>query len=406
MAPLSHIRVLDLSRVIAAPFSTQLLADFGAEVIKVERPGSGDDTRGWGPVYLDGGPGEARRDSSYFISANRGKKSITVDMSTPEGQEIVRKLACRSDVVVENFKVGSLARYGLDYESLAALNPRLIYASVTGYGQDGPYAAWPAYDLLMQGLSGFMSITGLPDAEPGGGPMRSGVPFADILAGIYAALGIVIAVLDREKTGRGQHIDVALLDALLCSMPNITQPYLLAGAVAGRTGNSNPNVFPNEVFRCADGLIILAVANDGQFRKLCEAGGMPEIARDPRFASNDQRAIHRKELTVLLETMLARDGVAAWHGRLSAVGVPCGPINTVAQAFADPQVVHRGLTVTAEHGSGRAIEMIANPMRLSGVDKVRPEPPPQLGAHTEETLSGLLGMTGAEIAALRARGIV
>ena len=376
---LSGLRVLDLSRIIAAPSATQMLADLGAEVIKVERPGSGDDTRGWGPVYVERTDGQRSAESAYFVSANRGKRSITIDIANPAGADLVRRLAERSDILVENYKVGSLARYGLDWPSLEPLNPRLIYCSVSGYGQTGPYATLPSYDLVIQGLSGFMSATGHGDDMPGGGPMRSAVPFADMMAGAYATVGILAALEDRHRTGRGQQVDVGLLDAMIAAMPNVHVPYLLGKRVLPRTGNSNPNVYPNEPFACADGLIVLAVANDSQFRDLCTTLGAPELGRDARFDTNDRRSRARAELGPILERLLSSHPVAHWVERLHRAGVPCGAVNPISAVFEDPQVKARELSIRMEHPRMAPMTLLANPIRFSAMPMTYDRPPPTLG---------------------------
>jgi crotonobetainyl-CoA:carnitine CoA-transferase CaiB-like acyl-CoA transferase len=405
-ACLEGLRIIDLSRVIAAPWAAQMLADFGAEVIKVERPLRGDDTRSWGPVYVPRKDGQPSAESAYFVSANRGKQSITVDFTVSEGAEIVRQLASGADILIENHKVGSLARYGLDYESLAAVNPRLIYCSLTGYGQTGPSASLPSYDLVIQGESGFMSATGIADGEPGGGPLRSAVPFADMLAGTFAVVGILAAIEDRHRTGKGQQVDVALLDSMIAAMPNVHVPWLLGGRVLPRTGNSNPNVYPNEPFRCRDGWIVLAVANDTQFRALCDALGVPDLAGDPRFATNNQRSLHRNILGALLAERLLASGVAEWVSILRKSGVPCGGLNPIDQVFDQEQVKARKLDVTLEHPELAPMRLLANPLRFSSMKIDYGIPPPLLGEHTEHVLRDRLGMDDAAIERLRQSGAI
>ncbi|HET7787971.1 MAG TPA: CaiB/BaiF CoA-transferase family protein [Myxococcales bacterium] len=390
-APLSHLRVLDLSRVLAGPWASQTLADLGAEVIKVERPGAGDDTRAWGPPWL----GE---ESAYFLGANRGKKSITVDLSRPEGQEIVRRLAALSDVLLENYKVGALAKYGLSYEALAATNPRLVYCSITGFGQTGPYRDRAGYDFLIQGMGGLMSITG----EADGAPMKVGVAITDLLTGMYAATGILAALAGREKTGRGQHLDLALLDVQVAMLANQAESFLVTGRPPGRLGNSHPSIVPYRAFATADGHIVLAAGNDGQFARFCEVAGRPDLARDPRYATNAARVSNRGELEPLLAGILAARRSADWISALEAATVPCGPINDLAQVFSDPQVVHRGMRVQAE--GAPPVPMVRSPLRLEG--EAPCPPPPTLGAHTDEVLMGLLRMPPAEVAALRRAGVL
>ena len=395
---LSHVRVLDLSRVLAGPWATQTLADLGAEVIKVERPGAGDDTRGWGPPWLDEESGQ----SAYFVSTNRGKKSITLDLARPEGQEVVRRLAAKSDVVVENYKVGALERYGLDYRRLAALNPGLVYCSITGFGQTGPYRDRAGYDFLVQGMGGLMSITGEPDGEP----MKVGVAITDILTGMYAATGILAALAQRERTGRGQHVDLALLDVQVAMLANQAQSYLLTRRPPGRLGNSHPSIVPYRAFATSDGHIVVAVGNDGQFARLCEVAGLPHLARDARFATNAGRVRHRVELEELLGRAISARESRHWIESLEAATVPCGPINDLAEVFADPQVAHRGMAISAPHPLSGTVPMVGSPIRLSETPPRGDIPPPTLGQHTTEVLKGLLGMSDAEVAALRDGAVI
>jgi crotonobetainyl-CoA:carnitine CoA-transferase CaiB-like acyl-CoA transferase len=402
---LSHVRVLDLSRILAGPWASQLLADLGAEVIKVERPGSGDDTRGWGPPWLRDSGGEATAESAYFASANRGKKSITVDLGAAEGQEIVRRLAQRADVLLENYKVGALARHGLGYEQLAAANPGLVYCSITGFGQSGPYASRAGYDLLIQGMGGLMSITGDPDGAPGGGPMKVGVAITDILTGMYAATAVLAALAHRERTGRGQHVDLALLDVQVAMLANQAQSYLVTGRPPARVGNAHPSIVPYQAFATLDGHVILAVGNDGQFVRLCEVIGRPELARDPRFCTNPARVAHRAELVPTLASLFAGRRSEEWIAALETAGVPCGPIHDLEHVFDDPQVRHRAMRVEAPHPLAGALPLVASPIRLSATP-VRHEAPPLLGQHTREVLRDVLGMDEVEVEALRERGIV
>jgi crotonobetainyl-CoA:carnitine CoA-transferase CaiB-like acyl-CoA transferase len=402
---LSHVRVLDLSRVLAGPWASQVLADLGAEVIKIERPGTGDETRGWGPPWI-ADPTGAGRTAAYFASTNRGKRSVTVDLSTPEGQGIVRRLAARADVVLENYKVGALARRGLGYADLAAVNPRLVYCSISGFGQDGPYRDRPGYDFLLQAMGGLMSITGEPDGVPGGGPVKVGVALTDLLTGMYAATAVLAALAHRDRTGAGQHVDLSLLDVQVAALANQAQGYLVTGEPPRRLGNAHPSIVPYQAFATADGHLVLAVGNDAQFARFCDVAGRPDLARDPRFATNATRVGARAELVALLAPLLAGRTTAAWVAALEAADVPCGPINDLAQVFADPQVRHRGLRVEIPRPGGGAIPAVASPIRLSRTPVRHDVPPPALGEHTREVLVELLGMAEAEVAALRERGVV
>ena len=395
---LSHIRVLDLSRVLAGPWATQVLADLGAEVIKVERPGTGDDTRGWGPPWLREESGE----SAYFVSTNRGKRSVTIDIARPEGQEIVRRVAAQSDVLVENYKAGTLDRYGLGHGPLAVLNPRLIYCSITGFGQTGPYRERAGYDFLVQAMGGLMSITGEPDGEP----MKVGVAITDILTGMYAATAILAALAHRERSGRGQHIDLALLDVQVAMLANHAENYLLTRKPAERLGNAHPSIVPYRAFATRDGHIVLAVGNDGQFARLCEVAGIPELASDAKFATNAARVRNRAELEAKLSPIIARRDSCDWIGALEAATVPCGPINDLAQVFADPQVRQRGMEIEAPHPLAGKVPMVRSPIRLSESSARSDIPPPLLGQHTAEVLKGLLRMDDDEVNALREKGVV
>jgi crotonobetainyl-CoA:carnitine CoA-transferase CaiB-like acyl-CoA transferase len=404
--PLSHLRVLDLSRVLAGPWAAQNLADLGAEVIKIERPGSGDDTRGWGPPWLKDGAGRETRESAYFLSVNRNKKSVTLDISKPEGQAIVRALATKSQVLIENYKVGDLARYGLAWEDLKKLNPRLVYCSVTGFGQDGPHAARPGYDFIFQGMGGLMSITGERDGQPGAGPQKVGIAITDVLTGMYASLAIVAAVSHCERTGEGQYIDAALLDTIVAFNANQIVSYFCSGRIPLRYGNAHANVVPYEVFPTADGHIILAVGNDGQFERFCEAAGCPELAAEARFNTNSQRIVHRAELVPLIAEIMRTRSKREWIEALEAASVPCGPINNMKEVFEDPQVQHRGLRVDMPHLLGGVAPLVASPMRLSATPVEYRHAPPLLGQHNEEILKGLLGKSDAELAALKVGGII
>jgi crotonobetainyl-CoA:carnitine CoA-transferase CaiB-like acyl-CoA transferase len=400
--PLSHIRVLDLSRVLAGPWAGQNLADLGAEVIKVERPNVGDDSRAFGPPWVKDRAGRDTKDSAYFTSANRGKKSITVNISSPAGQAIVRELARASDVLIENYKFGDLARYGLGYDDLKTLNPRLIYCSITGFGQTGPYRERPGYDFMIQGMGGMMSVTG----EPGGEPMRAGVPVADIIAGMYASIAICAALAHRADSGKGQHLDLALLDAQIALLAYQNTNYFATGTPPGRIGNLHPNIVPYQPFRTSDGEVIIACGNDNLYRKFCEAAGCPELAGDARFATNGKRVENRVALTRLLQEIFARRPTREWLELLEAAGVPNGPINDVAQVFEEPQVRARGVRVELEHTVAGKLLSVASPMRFSGTPVEHKLAPPLLGEHTEEILRERLGRSAAQIAALRAEGAI
>jgi formyl-CoA transferase len=403
---LEGTRVLDLTRVLAGPWATQNLADFGAEVIKVERPGHGDDTRTWGPPFLRDREGRETRDAAYYLACNRGKKSVTLDIASPEGRAIAHRLALAADVMVENFKAGDLARHGLDYAALSRVHPRLVYCSVTGFGQDGPYRDRPGYDFMVQGLGGLMSVTGERDDLPGGGPQKVGVAVSDLFTGMYATSAILGALLERERSGQGQHIDMALLDVQVAMLANLSSSYFVSGEAPGRMGNAHLNIVPYHVFRAADGFLIVAVGNDGQFARFCEVIGRPEWARDERFASNALRVRHRDLLVGMIAGRLRERPAREWLALLEPSGVPCGPINDLAQVFDDPQVRHRGMRVKAPHPAAGEVSMVANPIKFSATPIRHDRAPPLLGEHTGEVLRDVLGMRDGEIAALRARGIV
>ncbi|MDH0622118.1 CoA transferase [Pseudomonas chengduensis] len=403
---LSHIRVLDLSRVLAGPWAGQIFGDLGAEVIKVERPGSGDDTRHWGPPYIKDAEGNDSREAAYFQSANRNKQSLTLDFTQPEGQRLVRELVAQCDVLLENFKVGGLAAYGLDYESLKAINPRLIYCSITGFGQSGPYAKRAGYDFMIQGLGGLMSLTGRPEGEEGAGPMKVGVALTDILTGLYATVGVLAALNQREQSGVGQHIDVALLDVQVACLANQAMNYLATGVSPKRLGNAHPNIVPYQDFPSADGNFILAVGNDGQFRKFCEVAGIASLADDPRFVTNRARVAHRAELIPLLRQATVFKTTAQWIELLEKAGVPCGPINDLQQVFADPQVQARGLRLDLPNAMGSSTPQVASPLRLSATPVAYRSAPPLLGQHTEALLQRLLGMSETQVAELREAGVI
>ena len=403
---LSHLRVLDLSRVLAGPWCSQNLADMGADVIKVELPGAGDDTRGWGPPWVEGAQAGAGADSTYYAAANRGKKSITVDISRLEGQEMIRKLVAVSDVVIENYKVGDLKRYGLDYASLSGLNPRLVYCSITGYGQEGPSAQKPGYDFVFQAMGGLMSITGERDDLPGGGPQKAGIAIADVMTGMYSTIAILSALEHRSVSGRGQYIDMALIDCIVALGGNQVTGYFASGKVPGRFGNAHASLVPYQVFVVADGEMVVAVGNDGQWQQYCAAIERPDLAADPRWIKVTGRITGRQELVPeLARTMLTRTR-AEWLERLEARGVPCGPINDYRQVFEDPQVQHRKLRVDLHRPDGSTVSTIASPLRLQGTPPVYDRAPPKLGDATEDVLGGLLGLSDEEIARHRANRII
>lgn len=403
MGALSHIRVLDLTRVLAGPWCAQTLADFGADVIKVERPGAGDDTRHWGPPYLKDADGADTAEAAYYLAANRNKRSVTVDIATPEGQQIVRELAAQSDVVLENYKVGQLKKYGLDYDSLRAVKPDLVYCSVTGFGQTGPYAHRAGYDFIVQGIGGFMSITGERDGEPGGGPQKAGVAIADLATGLYSTIAVLAALTHRDRTGEGQYIDMALLDVQVALLANMNTNFLASGKPPVRWGNAHPNIVPYQTFQTSDGWIIVAVGNDGQFRKFVEAGGRPGLADDERFATNPSRVRHRDTLVPILAEMVKARGKADWIDALEAAGVPCGPINDLEEVFDNEQVVARGMQVSLPHPSGADAKLVRNPIRMSATPPDARTAPPLLGAQTDDVLRDMLGYDDVRIAALRAK---
>ncbi len=395
-APLDGIRVLDLTRVLAGPWCTQNLADLGADVIKIERPGAGDDTRGWGPPYLKDEAGQPTSEAAYYLSANRNKRSVAVDIATPQGAALVRKMAERSDILVENFKVGGLKKYGLDHESLRAAHPGLIYCSITGFGQTGPYASRPGYDFMIQGMGGLMSITGERDDMPGGGPQKAGVAVADLMTGMYATTGILAALHERHRSGLGQHIDMALLDCQVAMLANQNLNYLTSGAAPRRAGNAHQNLVPYQVFAARDGHLIVAVGNDSQFRAYCQVIGMPELAQDARFVSNPGRVVNREVLVpILVERM--RDGLRDdWLQSLERAGVPAGPINTIEQVYEDPQVLARGLRRELPHPLAGSVPVAGSPLRLSDTPVQYRRAPPLLGEHTLEVLREM-GLSDAEI---------
>lgn len=389
MGPLKGIRVLDLTRVLAGPFATQILADLGAEVIKIERPGIGDDTRGWGPPYVKDAAGNDTAETTYFAGCNRGKKSVTLDLADARGQQAVRALAQTCDVLVENYKVGDLARYGLGYEDLKQVKPDLVFCSITGYGQTGPYRGRAGYDPIVQAMCGLMSVTGEREDMPGSTPQRVGVAVVDLMAAHYAVIGIVAALYHRKVTGEGQHIDLGLLDVGVGSMANIASAYLGAGVVSKRNGGVHPSVMPSQVFRCSDGYVIVAAANNGQFARLCEVADRPGLARDPRFATNTARVNNREILAPILEDLFAQRTMRAWTDSLAKVGVPCGPIYTIDQVFQDPQVQARGMRIELPHALAGTLALLASPLKLSATPLEYQLPPPLLGEHNEEVLQSI-----------------
>ncbi|WJF91064.1 CaiB/BaiF CoA-transferase family protein [Paraburkholderia bonniea] len=406
MGALSHIRVLDLTRVLAGPWCSQTLADFGADVIKIERPHTGDDTRHWGPPYLQAPDGSDTPEAAYYLAANRNKRSLTVDISTPGGQQIIRELALKSDVVLENYKVGQLQKYGLDYASLKALKPDLVYCSVTGFGQTGPYANHAGYDFIVQGIGGFMSLTGERDDQPGGGPQKAGVAIADLMTGMYATIAVLTALTHRERTGVGQYIDMALLDVQVAMLANMNTNFLASGTPPVRWGNAHPNIVPYQTFQASDGWLIVAAGNDSQFRKFVTAGGQAELASDPRFATNPERVRHREVLVPLLAAMVRTASKQHWISALEAAGVPCGPINNLAEVFSHEQVLARGLQIDLPHPSGAVARLVRNPINMSETPPEMLAHPPTLGEHTEAVLQQVLGYDAGQLAALRAQAVI
>ncbi len=404
MGPLTGVRVLDLTRVLAGPWATQLFADFGADVIKIEEPGTGDDTRQWGPPWLKDTAGADTSDSAYFLSANRGKRSVTLDLAHPDGARLARELALTCDVFVENFKVGGLRKFGLDYASLGPLKTELIYCSISGFGQDGPDAAKPGYDAMIQGMGGLMSLTGIPDGEPGAGPMKVGVAVADLMAGMYAVSAVLGALYERTRSGAGQYIDLALLDTQLGWLANQNLNFFLSGVPPRRFGTAHPNITPYQAFATADGFVMLAVGNDRQFASFCRAAALPELAQDPRFATNAARVAHRTELVPRIAAALRTKDTHAWLTALAAAQVPCGPINDLAQAFAEPQVEHRQLRLELAHPRAGTVPLVRYPARFSRSRLEYQRAPPLLGEHTAEVLRERLGLEASEIAQLRAAG--
>ncbi|HMV54220.1 MAG TPA: CaiB/BaiF CoA-transferase family protein [Rhodocyclaceae bacterium] len=403
---LSHLKVLDLSRILAGPWASQLLGDLGADVLKIERPGIGDDTRHWGPPNLCDSDGRDTGIAAYYLCANRNKRSVAIDITQPAGQVLVRELAQRADVVLENYKVGGLAKYGLDYPALAELNPRLVYCSITGFGQDGPYANRAGYDFLIQGMGGLMSVTGAKDGEPGAGPQKVGVALTDILTGLYATAAVLGALSHRDRTGEGQHIDLALLDVQVACLANQAMNFLTTGIAPKRMGNAHPNIVPYQDFPTADGDMILAIGNDSQFAKFCELAGRPEWANDPRFATNAQRVANRDSLIPLMRQVTVMRTTKTWIGVFEAGGVPCGPINDLARVFADPHVVARGLCVEVPHEVAGRIPLVANPIRYSATPVEYRSAPPGLGRDTVSALQDWLDCDAVRITELLEQGAI
>jgi len=406
MGPLNGIKVLDLSRILAGPWATQCLADFGATVWKIEKPGSGDDTRHWGPPWIPDGKGKPTADSAYFASTNRGKRSLAIDFTRPAGQKIIRSLALRADVLVENYKVGTLAKYRLGYQSLKRVNPRLIYCSISAYGQDGPAAAEPGYDAMIQAVSGLMSITGVPDGEPGAGPVKVGVAVSDLITGLYAANAITAALVEREQSGRGEYIDLALLDSQVAALANQSLNYLFTGESPRRRGTAHPNIVPYQAFATKDSWLMLAVGNDRQFEAFCTTAGRKALAKDKRFRANADRVANREALIPAIEKVCRQKTTAAWVRLLAAAGVPCGPINNIAEVFEEPQVKHRKLRFDLTHGKGGKLPQVRHPALFTRMTNASSEPPPLLGEHTRAILSDELGLTSDKLLSLLADGTI
>ncbi|MEO9137042.1 MAG: CaiB/BaiF CoA-transferase family protein [Casimicrobiaceae bacterium] len=404
--PLSHLTILDLSRVLAGPWCTQLLADLGATVLKIERPGSGDDTRAWGPPFLKDRGGNDTRETAYYLACNRGKQSLAIDFTMPEGRDLVRALAAQSDALIENFKVGGLAKYGLDYASVAALNPRLVYASITGFGQDGPYAGRAGYDFIIQGMCGFMSVTGERDDLPGGGPQKAGIAITDLMTGMYMSVALLAALAHRDRTGQGQWIDACLFDSSVAMMAVIDMNYLVSNVPPVRAGNAHQNIVPYQVFACADGHVIVAVGNDGQFRKFCEVAGHAEWAADERFATNAARVRSRETLVPMIDTLMRTRAQCEWLCALERAGVPCGPINRLDQVFADPHVEARAMKLDLAHPLAGTVPQVRAPLRLSATPLSYALPPPLLGQHTASVLRERLGLDDTTLEGLVARGVI
>ena len=404
--PLAHLTILDLSRVLAGPWCTQLLADLGATVLKIERPGTGDDTRAWGPPFLKDRDGNDTGEAAYYLACNRGKQSLAIDFTTPDGRDLVLALAAQSDALIENFKVGRLAKYGLDYPRVAAINPRLVYASITGFGQDGPYADRAGYDFIIQGMCGFMSVTGERDDLPGGGPQKAGIAITDLMTGMYASVALLAALAHRDRTGQGQSIDACLFDSSVAMMAVIDMNYLVSGAVPARAGNAHQNIVPYQVFACADGHVILAVGNDGQFRRFCDVAGTPGWADDLRYATNAARVRNRDILVPMIDALMRTRVQGEWLEALERAGVPCGPINRLDQVFADPQLQARTMKLDLPHPLAGTVPQVRAPLRLSGTPLTYTLAPPLLGEHTANVLRERLGLDDAVLRDLAARGVI
>ena len=404
--PLAHLTILDLSRVLAGPWCTQLLADLGATVIKVENPDGGDDTRAWGPPFLADTAGNETAEAAYYLACNRGKQSVAIDFTKPEGRDLVLALAREADAFVENFKVGALARYGLDYAQMAKVNPRIVYASITGFGQDGPYADRAGYDFIIQGMCGFMSVTGERDDRAGGGPQKAGVAITDLMTGMYTSVALLAALAHRDRTGEGQLIDACLFDSSVAMMAVMNMNYLVSGVPPQRAGNAHQNIVPYQVFACADGHLILAVGNDGQFRKFCDVAGIPEWAADPRFATNAGRVRQRDTIVPLIDAVMRTRTQSAWLAQLEDAGIPCGPINRIDQVFDDPHVKARGMKIDLPHPQAESVPGVRAPLHFSGSPLSYAVPPPLLGEHSRSVLRDRLGVDDATLAGLVARGVV
>jgi crotonobetainyl-CoA:carnitine CoA-transferase CaiB-like acyl-CoA transferase len=406
MGPLNGIRVLDLSRILAGPWATQCLADFGATVWKIEKPGAGDDTRHWGPPWLKDAEGRDTGEAAYYLSSNRGKRSLAIDFTKPAGQKLIRGLAERADVLIENFKVGTLARYGLGYDDLKGLNQRLIYCSISAFGQDGPEAGGAGYDAMIQGMSGLMSVTGVPDGEPGAGPIKVGVAVSDLMSGMYALSAILGALYEREKSGQGQAIDLALLDTQIAALANQSLNYLISGVPPGRRGTAHPNIVPYQAFATADGYLMLAVGNDRQFLSFCAVAGLPALAADEHYRTNAGRVANRGVLVPEIDRLCRQRTTRQWLDALAPVGVPCGPINNLAEVFDEPQVKHRKMRFDLPHSLGGSVPQVRNPVLYSRTKLEYRDPPPLLGQHTQAVLQQELGVSAAEFETLRSDGVV
>ncbi|WP_417841346.1 CaiB/BaiF CoA transferase family protein [Terasakiella sp.] len=404
--PLSHIRVLDLSRILAGPWASQTLGDLGAEIIKIERPQVGDDTRQWGPPYIKDEDGNDTRDAAYYMSANRNKRSVAIDMAAPDGQALIRDLVAHCDVVIENFKVGGLKKYGLDYDSLKKIKPDLVYCSITGFGQTGPYANRAGYDFLIQGMGGLMSVTGQPGNGPEAGPVKVGVALSDVMTGLYAVIGVQAALAHRDRTGEGQHVDLALLDVQVATLANQAMNYLASGNAPELMGNAHPNIVPYQAFATSDGHMILAVGNDNQFAKFCKVAGMPELAEDERFTTNASRVKYRDELVPILRERIVKDELDWWISQLETAHVPCGPINTIDRVFADPQVQARDMKVELDHPVAGKVPSVGSPLKFSNSPVEYRNAPPVLAADTKDVLESVLSLSEDEITKLTERGIV